>query len=494
MKTTGRCTNVKPVCQPAQAGWQPVGAVMKKCFLVLDCGATNVRAIALDPEGKIVARAAVANASERAAENPAWHQWSLDAIMQRFAMCCQTIGEVLSEYRLCGISVTTFGVDGALVDERGELLYPVISWKCPRTVPVMDDVARTGFSAELQRITGVGQFSFNTLYKLLWLKENHPDLLSRAHAWLFISSLINHRLTGRMTTDLTMAGTSQMFDLHQRQFSETILEKVGVSRSLFPALVSPGEVIGELQPDAAHRLGLPCGVPVISAGHDTQFALFGAGAGINEPILSSGTWEILMARTSQVNTPLLVQYPGATCELDSQTGLYNPGTQYMASGVLEWVRSLFWPAETGWDTILAEAAAIPEGADGVQMNTRLLDSPLAGWQGVTLNTTPAHFYRAALEGLTARLKENLIALEAIAQFKARELLLVGGGSRNALWNQLKADALGIPVKVLDDGETTVLGASLYGWWGAGEAASAEDARGRVQYRYRYFYPKEQTYA
>lgn len=132
-----------------------------------------------------------------------------------------------------------------------------------------------------------------------------------------------------------------------------------------------------------------------------------------------------MARTSQVDTALLGQYPGATCELDSRTGLYNPGMQYLASGVLEWIRALFWSPDVNWDTILAQAAAIPYGADGVTMNTQLLDSPLAGWQGVTLTTTPAHFYRAALEGLTVHLQEKLQALEAIAQFKARELLLVG---------------------------------------------------------------------
>lgn len=120
---------------------------------------------------------------------------------------------------------------------------------------------------------------------------------------------------------------------------------------------------------------------MISAGHDTQFALFGAGAGINEPVLSSGTWEILMARTSQVDTALLGQYPGATCELDSRTGLYNPGMQYLASGVLEWIRALFWSPGTDWDTILAQAAAIPNGADGVTMNTQLLDSPLAWLAG-----------------------------------------------------------------------------------------------------------------
>ncbi|SUH35210.1 L-fuculokinase [Salmonella enterica subsp. enterica] len=63
---------------------------------------------------------------------------------------------------------------------------------------------------------------------------------------------------------------------------------------------------------------------MISAGHDTQFALFGAGAQQGEPVLSSGTWEILMVRSGQVDTSMLSQYPGSTCELDSQSGLYNP--------------------------------------------------------------------------------------------------------------------------------------------------------------------------
>lgn len=91
----------------------------------------------------------------------------------------------------------------------------------------------------------------------------------------------------------------------------------------------------------------------------------------------------------------------------------------------------------------------------------------AGWQGVTLNTTRGHFYRAALEGLTTQLQRNLQMLEKIGHFKASELLLVGGGSRNTLWNQIKANMLDIPVKVLDDAETTVAGAALFGWYGVG---------------------------
>lgn len=153
---------------------------------VLDCGATNVRAMAVDRQGNIIARAATANASDIAAENSDWHQWSLEAIMQRFADCCRQIHDQLASCTVRGITVTTFGVDGTLVDEQGALLYPIISWKCPRTAAVMENISQYMPAHQLQQIAGVGAFAFNTLYKLIWLKECHPQLLAQAmHSCLF---------------------------------------------------------------------------------------------------------------------------------------------------------------------------------------------------------------------------------------------------------------------------------------------------------------------
>lgn len=179
--------------------------------------------------------------------------------MQRFADCCRQIHDQLASCTVRGITVTTFGVDGALVDEKGALLYPIISWKCPRTAAVMENISQYMPARQLQQIAGVGAFAFNTLYKLVWLKENHPQLLAQAHARLFISSLINHRLTGEFTTDLTLAGTSQMLDLRQRDFSAPILQATGLPRRLFPRLVEAGQPIGALLPEAAALLGLPSG-------------------------------------------------------------------------------------------------------------------------------------------------------------------------------------------------------------------------------------------
>ncbi len=469
----------------------------KDVVVVLDCGATNVRAIAVNTRGAIVAKSVLPNATQPGAENPAWHIWSIDEILGKFARCCADIRKTLSAegYRVAGITVTTFGVDGALLDADGKMLYPVISWKCPRTVSVMENIQRYFEPADLQRISGVGRFSFNTLYKLIWLRENRPDIIDRAAHWLFISSLINHRLTGVFSTDRTMAGTSQMFDLAGDQFSEVILAKVGIAKSLFPKIVNPGEVIGQLHADAAQLLGLPVGIPVTSAGHDTQFALFGSGAGMNQPVLSSGTWEILMARTARVDTVSLSGFAESTCELDSASGLYNPGLQWLASGVLEWVKETCWkganPGEV-YTQMIAEANAVAPGCDGVKMVPDLLvggDGVGGGaFSGLSINTSRGHLYRATLEALSAKLAHQLHELERICGFTAEELILVGGGSKNRLWNQIKADALKIPVRVVAENEMTVLGAALYGFCGLGYFPSPEAASAAVQYDYQIFNP------
>ena len=466
--------------------------------VVLDCGATNVRAIAVDTNGKIVAKSVLPNATQPAAENPSWHVWSLDEILGKFARCCATIQTDLSvtKHRIVGLTVTTFGVDGALVDGDGELIYPVISWKCPRTVSPMDNIQRYIDPLTLQRISGVGHFSFNTIYKLIWLKENRPDTLDRATSWLFISSLINHRLTGVFSTDRTMAGTSQLFDLAKGCFSDEIFKSIGISASLFPALVNPGQVVGLLQKDAALLLGLPAGLPVTSSGHDTQFALFGSGAAMDQPVLSSGTWEILMARTAQVDTVSLAGFPESTCELDSAAGFYNPGLQWLASGVLEWVKETCWKDVDNskvYDQMIAEAFAISPGCDGVKMLPDLLMGPegvgRGTYSGLSIASSRGHLYRAALEALSAKLAHQLHELERICGFTADQLILVGGGSKNRLWNQIKANALQIPVRVVAENEITVLGAALYGFSGLDYFSSPETARAVVQHEYQVFEPQ-----
>lgn len=445
--------------------------------LCLDCGATNVRAIIVDEKGQLIAKASQPNSTDTGAENAQYHVWNADRILNQLATCAREILPQIDASQVCGITITTFGVDGALVDKQGELLYPVISWKCPRTAEVMKKIETYMPQSKLNQISGVGEFAFNTIYKLIWLKENRPELLEQAHAWLFISNILAHRLTGVMATDRTMAGTSQMTDLATGDWSNEILGTLGISKELFPPMVNAGDVIGTLTPAACELLGLPGAVPVISTGHDTQFALFGSGVKENQPFLSSGTWEILMLRTAKAGLGADDYAAGATVEFDSKAGLLNPGLQWIASGIIEWVKATCYQGES-YDTMDAEAAAIPPGCDGVKLIPNFLPSdPLPGSiEGLILGRTRGHIYRAAMEALTLRLKSRLEKLEKVGGFKATELLLVGGGARNKIWTQMRADILGLPILVAKVSESTVLGAAMYAFAGAGTYPSAEACR------------------
>lgn len=447
--------------------------------LCLDCGATNVRAMLVDDHGNILAKASQANSTDPGTENPEYHVWNAERILRQLAECSRRI---LSEQpeaaaQVVALTITTFGVDGALIDAAGQQLYPVISWKCPRTAEVMKRIGQYIPQERLNSLSGVGAFAFNTIYKLIWLRENRPELLEQADSWLFMPNLLAFRLTGERHTDRSMAGTSQLTDLNTGDWSDEILGAIGIRRELFPPMVDAGDSLGTLTAEAAELLGLPQRVPVISTGHDTQFALFGSGVGENQPFLSSGTWEILMLRTARAALSPEDYAAGATVEYDSKRGLLNPGLQWIASGIIEWVKATCYHGES-YDTMDAEAEAVAPGCDGVRLTPDFLPSdPTPGSiTGLILGRTRGHIYRAAMEALTLRLKQRLEKLEKVGGFRSQDLLLVGGGARNKVWTQMRADILGIPIRIANVSESTVLGAAMYALAGAGVYPTPEAAR------------------
>jgi len=212
--------------------------------------------------------------------------------------------------------------------------------------------------------------------------------------------------------------------------------------------------------------------------------------------MASGTWEILMVRTAQVDTVSLAGFSESTCELDSAAGFYNPGLQWLASGVLEWVKETCWKgvsSDVVYAQMIAEAEVVQPGCDGVKMVPELLtgSNGIGGgeFSGLSIASSRGHLYRAALEALSTKLSHQLHELERLCGFTAERLLLVGGGSKNQLWNQIKADALKIPVQVISENEITVLGAALYGFFGLGYYPSPEAASTAVHREYQIFEPK-----
>ncbi|GBU09144.1 L-fuculokinase [Gammaproteobacteria bacterium] len=462
-----------------------------QAIIVLDCGGTNLRAVAIDPSGVILAIASRNNTSQRVDLEKSFYTWDLNDILKTLQCCCLDVISQLNDVKIIGLTVTTFGVDGGLLDENQQLLYPIISWKCPRTLEAVTQIEAHFSQSLLQKNTGVGFFSFNTLYKLIWLKNNKPKIYSQAKTWLFISSLITHYLTGELTTDRTMAGTSQIFDIHENQFNADLLNYLEIDSTFFPTMLNAGEQIGLLKQCVAQEFNLPLNLPVICAGHDTQFALFGSGADINQAVLSSGTWEILMLRTHTISLEKLANISNSTCELDLNPKLINPGIQWIASGMLEKMRCLLWDDKTPYKMIIDAASKIPIGSDNIRINPDfLIKNQLSQGSitGLCLNSSKAAIFRASLEALSFKLKFNFNELCSFSNTKPSALILVGGGSKNTLWNQIKADVLNIPIKIPNASEITVLGAAMVAFSAVKLFKNPEESRNNFNISYQTITP------
>jgi len=471
---------------------------MTTSVLILDCGATNVKACLMDTAGRIIASYSLSNQTSPDPFYSGGLIWDIDDIWNKLATCSRKVCSMAGGTRIMGVTVTTFGVDGAAMKKNGSSCYPVISWQCSRTQSVEKNIGRYFNPDEIYRITGLQSYHFNTIHKLIWLKENKPDVLESMDYYVMLPSLLLYRLSGEFVTDTTMAGTSMLTDISKRNFSDNIMNRLEISPRIFPELVEPGTIIGRVTSGAAEAMGIPAGIAVVAAGHDTQFAVLASGAGVNQPVLSSGTWEILMVRAQADSLRLPARQSGVTIELDSLPGLVNPGVQWVASGILEWIIRLFYADLAGEDSrysmLICEAKTVPPGCDGVSMIPELFPGSFSGkpgsFTGFTHETTRAHFYRAGLEALSCYLAYGLDMLQQVGNYTARELICVGGGSKNKLWNQIRADVLGIPVKVLDMKETTALGAALVAFTGMGIYKSIEEAFGAVESSYEIFEPGE----
>lgn len=455
--------------------------------LIFDCGATNIRTIAVSETGKLIAAHHTANETAQDKELQNGHIWDIDRIWHNLLHCAKLTIEQLpqkgcSSQDIVSIGVTTFGVDGTLFNREMTQLYPIISWKCARTTEKMDKLANLLDVNELYHRNGVGRYAFNTLYKLLWLKEERADSFNMADYFLFISSILNYRLTGQITTDRTMAGTSMMTVLDNGHWDAEILSLLGMNSTQFPRMVNAGDVIGCLTAELSKTLHLPQSLPVVSCGHDTQFALFGSGAKLNQPVLSSGTWEILMMRTEKAKPDIAYLSEGLTTEFDAIEGLFNPGVQWLGSGILEWLKETMFAdiklSTDYYETLIREATAIDAGCRGVYFEDVKDENnqPSLVIRGLSINSSRVQIYRAALEYLARKLKSSLDILQTVSHATADSILCVGGGSKNQLWNQIRADVLNLPVDVVDMSETTVLGAAMFAFTGVGVFKTPEAAQ------------------
>jgi xylulokinase len=342
-------------------------------------------------------------------------------------------------------------------------------------------------SDEIHRLTGKPADTTPALYKLAWLHEHEPDVIARTRWVVDVGGYLVQRLTGSWRTTVASADPLGLVDMQRGDWSDELLARVGLGRERVPALVAPGETIGELSPAAAEQLGLPPGLLVIGGAGDGQSAGLGANAARSgRAYLNLGTAVVAGTITERYAwdtafRTLIGAVPG-TYALET---LLQGGT-YTVNWFLDRIAAL-----RDIDVLEAAAARLPPGADGLLLVPYWASAQTPYWDpdargmlfGLAGHHGKEHIYRALMEGIAFEQRLALEGMEAKLDDPIEVLLITGGGSRSALWRQIVADVTRKRVVVCRERETTALGAGIHaaaavGWYGSlSEAAEAMTGEG-----------------
>ena len=441
----------------------------------VDIGTQSTKAVLVGRGGAILAQASHAYAPDTPRPNWAeqWPEVWLDAVERCIGAVAKTGGVAVKG--LCVSSL--YGGSGIPVDAEMQALHPCLIWMDRRAEAQVAWVKANIDLTRLGAVTGNGVDSYYGFTKMMWLRDERPDLWRRTALLLPPNAYVIHRLTGEVAVDHSSAGNiGGVYDVAARGWSREMLDALGIPIRLMPErLVAPSDTVGPLTAAAAARLGLPAGIPVVAGGVDAAVATFAAGVvAPGHHVAMIGTsmcWGTIAPAPDAARGLISMPYVAGAAE-----DLYVFGGAATAGACVTWFREQFCQAEvtagreTGRDPhaiLEAGAAEIPPGSDGIVFLPYLMGERSPIWDGlasgafVGLNLfhTRAHLYRAVLEGVTLALRHNMEAGARAAASLEERLIVVGGAARSDLWMQIIADATGFPVWSIREDVEAAFGAA-----------------------------------
>ena len=449
--------------------------------LGLDVSTTATKAILIAPDGRVVGVAA----SEYGFETP--HPlWAEQDPELWWTAACDAIGRVLRETGTTSENVVAVGAAGqmhglVLLDEQEQVVRPAILWNDQRTAAECDEIrARVGRERFIA-ITGNEPLTGFTAPKLLWVRNHEPEAWARARHMLLPKDYVRFRLTGEHALDVADGAGTVLFDLAARTWSDEVVAALGLDRSLLPRTVEGPDIVGVVTAAAAAATGLRAGTPVVGGAGDQAANAVGTGA------VTPGIGAM------SVGTSGVVFVPTAGPAIESEGRLHAfchavPGTWHLmgvtlsAAGSLRWLRDALAPGRS-FDELTALAAAVPPGSDGLIFLPYLSGErtphpdPLArgAFVGLTVRHGLGHMVRAVLEGVAFSLRDVFDLVRATSPEPLRDLRASGGGTNSALWKQIIADTLGVPISLTGTAEGVASGAAILAGVAAGWHPTVQEA-------------------
>ena len=413
--------------------------------------------------------------------------WDFDALAREVVnglKACAKLGKVPAT-----LGVDTWGVDFALVDREGRVLGDTVAYRDSRTQGMDALVEELIPAQELYRRTGIQKQSFNTIYQLMAVKRQSPELLEQAHRLLLVPDYLHYTLTGVMSNEYTEASTSGLVSAAAKDWDRELLGLLGFPQKLFGPLSLPGTALGGLRPALREELGFDCQV-VLPASHDTGSAFLAVPAGEGDSVtLSSGTWSLLGV---ELETP--VTTPESRAANFTNEGGYQYRFRYLKNIMGLWMiqnlrREM---AENGQlpgfgelSRLAREAADFPGRVDVDDPSFMAPESMSAAVRaycervGQPVPQSPGELLSCVYHSLAQCYAQSVRQLEALTGRSFQAVHIVGGGSQDAYLNQLTASATGLPVYA-GPTEGTALGNLLVQMIAQGEFASLQEARDAIR--------------
>lgn len=473
-------------------------------LLGLDLGTTNCKVLAMDRNGHIIASAAAPTPDLGPPTLPqASAEYDANVLWQLFAQLIQSLNLQISQSRnlanpqiprkasnllhdVVGVCVSSMGESGVLIDATGEPCAPVIAWHDLRTKASLAFWRERITPIDLYHQTGLSLDHIYSASKLIWHREHTSQAFQRATHWLGLADWLTFKLTGVRSTSLPMASRTMLFDPSTRAWSERMLALADIPAQLMPPLFASASVVGAVTSEAAMLTGLRAGIPVSAGGHDHICGAIAVGA-IEPGIIldSAGTAEAFMATLNHSIAAKVQELPGLGCGCHTARDKYYLLGGILGGGTINWLSELLSGAAdiTNINTLMQQAEQSPLGANGVRFLPYLRGSgppkrdpnAFGAWVGFRLSHQRGDMVRAAVEGLSFGFRKVVTLMQHLGEFRADALRATGGSTRNAFWQQVKADVIGLPIEIADEPEASAKGAALLAGVGAGVFCDVAEA-------------------
>ena len=439
---------------------------MEKVYIGIDIGTTATKAVCFDTNGNVL--------HQISKEYPMYHpeeNWSIQKPNEVLDSVLACIEEITRNTKPEFISFSAAMQSILLINEEGCPISDALLWADNRAISIAAALKESELGTSFYQKTAIPIHPFSPMTKLVWLKQNKPNLFQKAFKFISLKEYIWHQLTGEYVIDSSMASGTGIMNIHKLQWDELILNYLDIKEEQLSEIVSPMHQCKGIKDNFLYILG----------GGDGPLANLGTGAmETNRMALSIGT-------SGAVRIPIDQPY----IDSEMRTQCYHlMDNQYLKLGavnngavILQWLKESLLKTNESYEVLLEQAVVIPAGSDGLLFVPYLLGERAPIWDasaqgallGIKITHHKAHFVRATLEGILFGLFSVVEIL--LPDFKIRKettVMVSGGFGKSELWLQMVADIFQMKVVVPETIEGAAWGAVLIGFKAIGNTNSFEN--------------------